>query len=361
MIRRAVTVLVLAALLWLPAEAVDLDAAFGTDSVTAAVPDGARAALEGITPGTDLDRGLGRLWSFVTARLNGLLREILRPLAAIIAITVLCSIGESAEACGRVGLHAVPLGGCLAIAAIGISDVQSVLTVGSEALAELIDFSRVLLPVLTTAAAAGGQAGSAAAVYTASALFSDLLLTAGQQLVLPMICAFTAAGTASAALGEQRLDGLVHFLEWAAKSLLKLLVTAFTLYLSLTGVLAAAADKAAVNAAKGVLTAALPVVGKLLAGASEALVAGAGLVRGAVGAYGLLVCLAAVLLPALRLGLRCLLFRAAAALCSGIGGPRETRLIALLGKSYGMLLGLVGSGAAIEFLAVISMIRMVTA
>jgi stage III sporulation protein AE len=88
-------------------------------------------------------------------------------------------------------------------------------------------------------------------------------------------------------------------------------------------------------------------------------VAGAGLLRSAIGVYGMLITLAAVCLPVLRLAARWLLFRAAAAVCVGVAGERQSRLIGRLSTIYGLLLGLVGIAAAAEFLSIISLIRTV--
>ena len=359
--RRVILCLLLALCLSAEAQAAAPGDVFGADNVEAAAPPKAREILgDPDASEIDPDGGLERIFSYLRQHFGEAVKETLRPLASIVALCLLCGMGESFSAGTKAGADIVALGGSLAIAAIGVSDVHSVLGVGTAALAELTDFSRVLLPTLTTAAAASGAAGSAAAAYAASALFSDLLLEASEKLILPAICGYTAAAVCSAVLGDRRLDGAVHFLQWFAKTLLKALVICFTAYLSLTGILAGAADAAAVKAAKTVISTALPVIGKLMADASEALVAGAGLLRGAIGVYGMLVCLAVVLLPALRLGLRCLLFRAAAAVCSGFAGERQARLISCLGTAYGMVLSLIASAGAVQFLAVISLIRTVT-
>ena len=360
MIRRIFVFLLLSALLSVPALATELESALGLQKLYDAVPPEAEAALGELRPESpDAEGAIQRLLDYAQSRIYDAGAEILRPLAAIAAICLLSGIGGSLSP-GRTGPDAVALGSCLAIAVIGVEDVHSVMALGSRTLTALLDFSRVLLPVLMTAAATSGAVGAAGASYAAAALWSDILLSAAERFLLPLICAFTAAATASGVLGDSRLDGAVRFLRWCARSGMKLLVLGFTAYLSLTGILASAADAAAVKAAKTVLSAALPVVGKLMADASEALVAGAGLLRSAVGVYGMLVCLAIVLLPVLRLGLRCLLFRGAAAVCSGIAGQRQAKLISDLADAYGMLLGLVGSGAAMEFLAIISLIRTVT-
>lgn len=358
--RRVLLCLLLAFALTLPTLATDFSDEFGTERVEQAAPSAAKEILDGVRTEPDAaGTGLARLADALRAHFADALKEALRPVAEIVAVCLLCSLGESFNIGAKSSLDAVALGGSLAVAVIGTGDVQSVLSLGTEVLAELSDFSKVLLPTLTTAAAASGAAGSAAAAYAASALFSDLLVTAAERLILPMLCAYTAAAVSAAVLGDRRLDGAVKLLQWCVKTLMKALVLSFTAYLGMTGILAGAADAAAVKAAKTVVGT-LPVVGKLLGDAATALVAGAGLLRAAVGVYGMLACLAAVLLPVLRLGLRCLLFRAAAAVCSGFASERQTKLIASLGSAYGMLLGLIASGAAVELLAVISLIRTVT-
>lgn len=356
--KRAVLLLpLLLALLALPVRAEGLADALDLPAVAAAAPEGAAEAVgDPAVTEAELGGGLEALLSFAREKAPEALRETLRPLAAIVAVTLLCA---AAEAFAPSGAEAAGFAGCLAIAVIGAQDVKSVLALGVDTLHSLRDFSRVLLPTLTTAAAATGGAASAGATWAAAALFSDLLLSAAETLILPMLSGMAAAAAAAAVLGEKRLDGAVHLLQWLARMCLRGLALGFTAYLGVTRTLSAQTDAAAAKTLKAVLSASLPVVGKLLSDASEALVAGAGLLRAAVGVYGMLIILAAVCLPVLRLGLRWLLFRAAAAVCAGIAGERQGTLIARLGTVYGALLGLVGVAAAAEFLSIISLVRTV--
>ncbi len=358
--KRLLFLLPLLALLAVPAQAAELSDAFGFPDVEAAAPAGAAEAVGAPDISkADFGTGLETLVSFARTHLPDALRETLKPLAAIVAVTLLCAAAES-FAGGRNGAETVLFAGCLAIAVIGAEDVRSVLRLGSDTLHTLRDFSRVLLPTMTAAAAAAGSAGAAGATWAAAALFSDLLLSAAENLILPLLCGVAAAASAAAVLGEQRLDGAVRLMQWLARTLLRALAFGYTAYLGVTRTLGAQTDAAAAKTVKAVLSTALPVVGKLLSDASEALVAGAGLLRGAVGVYGMLITLGAVCLPVLRLGLRWLLFRAAAAVCAGIAGERQGQLIARLSAVYGLLLGLIGVAAAAEYLSIISLIRTVT-
>ena len=101
------------------------------------------------------------------------------------------------------------------------------------------------------------------------------------------------------------------------------------------------------------VSAALPVVGKILSDAASTYLAGAELVRGAVGAVGLAAVLCVCIGPVLSLGAHYLLFKAAAAVTEPFTEGRLSGLIGDIGTAYGMTLGLVGSGGAMLFLSVV--------
>lgn len=346
-------------LLAAPCAAAEYSDALGTDELEQALPEAAEQALGEMTvEDAALDSGLEKILAFLQGQFHAVLAEVLRPLTAVTAITLLYAIVRPLQT-AHGALDPVGFGACAAVSAAALGDVSSVFSLGQRTLLEMADFSHALLPTLTAAACAAGAPTSAGVKYAAGALFSDLLLTAANDLILPLLCAYTAAACANAALNGV-LAGPVRLAAWSARMLMKALVLCFTGYLSLSGVIASGADAAAVKAAKAAIGTMLPVVGKTVADASEALVAGAGLIRNSVGVFGLLAALGVLALPLLRLGLRYLLFKAAAALLSAAAGDRVAKLIDAVASAYGMVLGLVGSGAAILFLSVFSLIRTVS-
>ena len=349
-------------LLSIPCFAADLAEELHAADAASNLPADAAAALDGLSPmvtDVDLDGGLERVINYVNLKFRGLLTEALRPAAAVIAVSAICAAAGPMALAEQGKLDYVNFGGCLAVAAASVADVQSVIAMGNETIEALWEYSHTLLPTLTTAAVSAGAVTSAGAKYAAAALFSDLLLTAAQSFIFPLICGYVAAVTAGAALNTGQLSGAARLLQWASRTAMKALVAAFTGYLALTGILSGGADAAAVKAAKAVLSTAVPVVGGTLASASESLVAGAGLVRNAIGAFGLLAILAAVAIPVLRLGLRYLLFKAAAAVSAVLAGGRLGGLIEAMGTAYGLVLGLVGTAAAVSFLSVVSLMKTV--
>ena len=325
------------------------------------LPPGAAEALEGISPvQADPEQGLAAVGDMLRNRFDAALAEALRPAAAVTAAALFCSLLSPLNLREAGRFDYIELSGCLAVAAASAGDIAHVLTVGGETVEELADYGGTLLPLLTAVSAASGAVSSAGAKYAAAALFSQLLVTASRELILPLICAFAAVSAAGAALGTGQLAGAAKLLRWCVSKTLLGLVLVFTAYLGFAGVLTTAADAAAVRAARAALSTALPIVGRALSEVSSSLVAGAELLRASVGVFGMLAVLATAALPALRLGLRYLALQLAAAAVSAFPLGRLAGLIDALGSVYGMLLGLVGTAGVLHFFAIVSLLRSVT-
>lgn len=332
--------------------------AFDGSKLEDALPSAAKEIMGDASVETISPEGIfSRLADYILEHLRSELSSVLAPVGAVIAAAVLSSIAESVQI--KKDFDYVNLAACLVIAVGAIADVNSVASMGREAVAEIHEFSLVLMPVLASAAAAAGAISSAAAKYAATALFLDWLMTAAQNIVLPMLGAYMAALLGSAVTGDGRLKGAVKLMKWLCKKALTGLVALFTFYLSLTGIAASGADAAAVKTTKAVIGSFVPVVGKMVAGASESLAAGAGFIRNSVGIFGLAGVCAVCAAPFLAIGLRYILFKATAAVVGFIAGDRIASLVDGIGQAYGMLLGLVGTSAVFMFISILSLIRTV--
>lgn len=346
--KRLVIFVLLALLLSVPARAVD------TDGLEAALPGSARAVLGEVTvqdvmTGTSL---FERVLSWGEEQLGALLSGAAKSALTVLTVTLLCSVAGAAGPDGKTPGYML-LGGALAIMGVCAGDMNSFLGQVRTALEELSDFSRALLPCVAGASAAMGQGASGAARYTVSALFLDMLIAVGRNVVLPMIYAYGAVSTANAAMPDGALGGPEKLMSWVCTALLTALTTVFTLCLTLSGVIAGHADKLAGSVAKSAISAALPVVGKIVADAADAYIAGAKLLRGAVGIFGVAAVLGVCLGPLLGLGLHYLLFKAAACVSEPFADGRLSKLIGNIASCYGMALGLLGSAGIMLFVSVV--------
>ena len=355
---RKILILLAAVLtLTLPARAAPAEGDYGAGAVDSAVPDSAEEILGGWERTEDAQSALGRIAEYAAAHFHELLSELLKPFITIVVISMLCTAASGVLPMKN-GLDYVNLGGCLATAAVAVGDMSGVLGLGRSTMAELSDFTHVLLPAVCASAAAAGAVSSAPVKYAASAMFLDVLSAAAEKLVFPLICAYTAAVIADAAIGGGRLGGAVKLLRRLCRFMLTAIVTSFTLYLGLTGIIASSTDAVLTRAAKTALSTALPVVGGIISDAAGSIVAGAGALRTSLGVMGLIVTLAVCLVPFMKLGLRYLLFKAAASLAQS-GEGRLPQLLDGTADACAMVLGAVGAQAVFVYISVIAMLKAV--
>lgn len=317
------------------------------------------AAL-GVSPETSLDEGLSGLLSDALDRIAPLSREVLGTGAKVLAVVLLCALAQGLGPEGKAeGLQAAELAGALAITALTMTDMESMIGLGRDTIGRMDAFAGVLLPAAAVLTAATGGVTAAAARQGATVLFSQLLITAMDRLLIPLLYAYVALSCAYAAVGNPGLQKLAGMLKSAVNFLLTALLLAFVGYLTASGAIAGSVDASAVKAAKLAISRAIPVVGGILADASETVLAGAGVLRGTVGAAGLTAVLAICLTPFLRLALHYLLYKGTAALCTAVAQPRLSGLIDAIGGAFGLVLGMTGAAALILLVSLVSAVKAV--
>ena len=190
-------------------------------------------------------------------------------------------------------------------------------------------------------------------------LFLNLLLNLCCSFLLPLIRLYIAAAAAEAATGSGVMSSVLGFLKWCGVTALTCLMLAFTLYLSLTSMASDAADAAIVRSAKTTVATLLPVVGSIAGDAASSILAAAGLIRQAVGSFGLLAVTSVLLAPFLQAGARYLLLKGAAAVSSELAEKRIARLLQRISESMALMMGCIGSCGLILYFSVYSLMRAV--
>lgn len=315
----------------------------------------------GVTQGEGLDKGLSNLFSDALDQLEGLLRQSLATGLKLLAVVLLCGLAQGACADGgKEGLQAAELAGALAITALTMTDMAAMIGLGRGAIGKMDQFAGVLLPVMAVLTAATGGITGAAARQGATVLFSQLLIGAMDKLLIPMVYCYVAVSCAHAAVGNPGLSKLAGLLKSAVTTLLTAFLLVFVGYLTASGAIAGSVDASAVKAAKLAISRAIPVVGGILADASETVLAGAGVLRGTVGAAGMVVVLAICLTPFLQLALQYLVYKGTAALCATVAQPRLSGLIDAIGGAFGLVLGMTGAAALVLLVSLVFALTAVT-
>ncbi len=331
------------------------------DKLRRALPGEAEEIIGDLSPtGTEMGQeGIGALYAKLKGSFADIFGQALRSGLKILAVIIIGSLACAALDEGGVK-EAVNMCSAVAVSAIAVYDVKTFFGLGQQTLYSLSDYSRVLLPSLCAAAAGAGAISSASVKFAATALFMDVLLSVGINVILPIIGLYLACVVSSAVLGRDTLDGVAKMLKWAATTALTLLMMGFTAYLGFSGLVAGKTDEMAARLTKSAISTFLPVVGGIVSDAAGTVVAGAGILRNAIGIFGFLAVTAVCLSPFLTIGANYLVYKGTAAMSQALADKRMTQLVDGVGTAMGLVLALVGSGCIMLFISVISSMRAVT-
>lgn len=298
--------------------------------------------------------GLWELFRNALAGLNPDLTEAAGVCLGILAVVLLISVLKLFPAAGEKTADFV---GAVGISALLLQSSNSLISLGVETLMQISQYGKLLLPVMTSALAAQGSITASTALYAGTAVFDTVLSSLLTRLLVPAIYIFLALSAANAAMGEEVLKKMAGFIKWLSTWILKTILYIFTGYMGITGVVSGTTDAAALKAAKLTISGAVPVVGGILADASEAVLVGAGVVRNAAGIYGILAVLSIFAGPFLRIGCHYLLIKLTGAVCAIFGAKRCTDLIGDFSAAMGLLLAMVGSSCLLQLISTVCFLR----
>lgn len=254
----------------------------------------------------------------------------------------------------------IRLVGTLMIGCLMLRQADTFMHLSREVITELSNYGKLLLPVMAAALAAQGGATGAAAIYGGTMLFDSVLTTAISVLLIPLVYIYIALSVANSAFGNETLKELRSFVKWITTWVLKIILYVFTGYISITGVISGTTDAAAIKAAKLTISGVVPVVGGIISDASETILVSAGLMKNAVGIYGLLAIAAVWIGPFLQIGAQYVLLKATAAISAVIGGKDSAELTRDFSVAMGFLLAMTGAVCVMLLISVVCFMKGVT-
>ena len=283
------------------------------------------------------------LWHVLSAGLAAVypnIAQCLRVCVRVLAIALLLSIvtGFSGKSAAAANLAAA-----VAVACILLEPANALIREGAATVTELSQYGKLLLPVMTGALAAQGGTGTATALYAGTAVFNTVLGSLIASLLVPLIYIFLALSVVGAAAQADMLMKLRKMMIGTAGKGLRVILYVFTGYLTVTGVVGGAADQMTVKAAKLTISGMVPVVGSIMADASETILVSAGMVKGAAGIYGLLSAIAIGIGPFLNIGVQYLALKATAGLCALLDSKPVRSIVEDFAAAMGLLLAMTGT------------------
>ena len=297
------------------------------------------------------------LWTVIKSAIAKLAPELTASAGSCLALTAVVLLASVLNAMPGSSKKVIRFVTTLALSAILLGQANAMINLCARTVREISDYGKLLLPVMTAALAAQGGATGATALYAGTALFDTVLSSIITNLLVPMVYMFLALAAANSATGEDLLKKLRDFIKWLMTWSLKMVLYIFTGHLGITGVITGTADAAAVKAAKLTISGVVPVVGGILSDASETVILSAGVMKNAVGMYGLLAVAAIWITPFLQIGAQFLLLKLTAVLCAVFGVKEASELIEDFSSAMGLLLGMTGTVSLLMLISTICFMK----
>lgn len=282
------------------------------------------------------------------------LREAASVCLGIVAVNIATSLLHIFPGSSQ---QSVNLAACIGISLLLLRATNSLIYLAANTVAEISEYGKLLLPVMTAAMASQGAVGTSATLYSATALFDALLTSLIRNILTPLVYLFLALAVSASAIGEDMMkkirDALKGIMTWCLKTILYI----YTGFISISGVVSGATDAAALKAAKLTISSMVPVVGSILSDASEAVLVAAGTVKNASGIYGLFAVIALWIGPFLQIGAHYLLLKATGAVCTVLGSKESTSLIQDFSSAMGFLLAMTGTVCLMLLISLVCFLR----
>ena len=327
----------------------------GWESLNGKMP----AEVREITRGAGQDDLVEKAGKSLMQKGVGLFRQHLqdscRASLLILALCALLGLGQSFAAGAQITLPAdvLPMTGVCAVTAIALAGTGSLISACGQSLEELSMMLKSLMPTFVTAMAASGNPVSSVATSSGTLLFANLLISLGKSIVFPAVNLYIVVTAAGLIAQNPLLRKVAQCIRWACMGGYKILLMIFTMYITMSGILSAGADAAATKAAKVTISGVVPVLGTILADASDTLLTGARVLKNGIGIFGMVAAVAICLAPFVRSLCFLLVYRVTSALGGSFAGGAVAQMLDAIGDGCTLLLGLLGACCALVFLSMV--------
>ena len=282
------------------------------------------------------------------------LAEAAEVCACILGAVILSSLAQQIPG----GTHApTDLMGVCVIAIVMIGSSNSMIQLAVTTIEEITNYGKLLLPVITAALAAQGGMNTSTALYTGATVFIGIIGAFIGKLLVPLTYIYLCLAIASCAFGGQMLTNLLKGIKWLMTWILKIAVYVFTGYMSITGIVSGSVDASAIKATKIAFSGMLPVVGGIMSDASESVLAGAAVMKNAVGVYGIFAIFSMIFAPFVKIGIHYLLLKLTTGFADMFPDSKAVKLLKEFTTVMGFALGMIGTVSIILLISTVCFMK----
>lgn len=193
-------------------------------------------------------------------------------------------------------------------------------------------FLIALLPLLLGVLASLGHLVSVSFFHPMIILLINVSVFTVSRVVIPLFLISAILQIVSTISTEYKATKLANLIKNLAISIMGILLTVFLGVISVQGTVSAIQDGIAMRAAKFVTGNFIPVIGRIFTDATDTVLSATMLVKNAIGVVGVLILIAIVLFPAIKIFVLSLLYKITTALLQPIGDGPIIECLDIIGK-----------------------------
>lgn len=229
----------------------------------------------------------------------------------------------------------------IVITTIILTSFSNCISLVKDTVQDLVGFSNSLLPILMTLMLTTGAITSASVVQPILLLIINFIGNTISNFILPIILISTSLNIVSGISDEIKISKISKFLNSSTVWILGIIMTLFVTVLSLEGSLTQTVDGVAAKTTKAAVSTIIPVVGKILGDATDAVIGCAGILKNAVGFVGIIVIFGICLSPIIKLTILTITYQLASAICEPIADNKIVNLLGGIASTFKTLLAIV--------------------
>lgn len=229
----------------------------------------------------------------------------------------------------------------LLITSIVLTSFSISINIVKNTIQELVGYTNSLIPIMITLMITTGSISSATVTQPILLLLVTLIGNIISNFILPVLLISTSLNIVSQISDEVKIGKLSKFLNSTTIWILGIIMTLFVTVLSIEGSLTSTVDGVTAKTTKAAVSTIIPVVGKILGDATDAVIGCAGILKNAVGIIGIIVVISICIIPIIKLTIFTLLYYLTAAIAEPIADVKVIKLLSSIGDTFKTLLAIV--------------------
>lgn len=253
---------------------------------------------------------------------------------SIVTVVILCSfISQIRSSVNGKSINDIVHFVCYAIIIIIVSKIViDSINVAKDTILSMQKQMDVIFPILLTLMSAVGNAVSASVYQPAIAFLTTIIMNVFTNIILPLFIVSFIFTIISNLSNTIKFDKFISFFNSLIKWIISSIFTFFFAFMSVQGISAASYDGISVRTAKYTLKSYIPLLGGYLSDGFDLILASSFLIKNAIGTTGLILILATIIAPIIKLVILMFAFKLVSAILEPVSDRRISSFLYSISK-----------------------------